>query len=145
MIWLALTEFMNNKKIRLETNSILNVLKFILTFPLIVILGVLAKIIDFYYIEIPLLFVTLIVALWFYRVSYKVKFKLDGFEACLKIKYNVFNYKFITLMVTDSQEKFILHEKTKSDFISLCQERNNFKVDCYLNLRKDGCPQILVE
>lgn len=122
----------------------LNFFKFLIVFPVLVMLGIITKILDFYYLEVVGLFVVLAIILWLFRIPYKGSFEYHDVKIDVKIMFNVFNYKFIKLTVIRGHECLTVREKTRANTSLISEDRWPFDIKIALEISNEQKPEVYV-
>lgn len=133
------------KTFKLKTNKFINVLRLFLIFPILVILGITAKVVSFYYLEIPILFAVFLSVLWFYRIAYVGKQKLDDGECLIGVKYNIFNFKFIKVSFSKNGKEYKYSSRTKDPVIVIRKLDLPLTIGVDLELKSNGEPEAYIE
>lgn len=97
---------------QLKTNKLLNIFKFIVTIPVILIVSLMTKVFSFYGLEFLAVGVFLVVLLWNYRIVYRGSLSKGKADCHAKVSVNVFGHKNIRL--SSNNEKLVERFSTKS-------------------------------
>jgi hypothetical protein len=111
-------------------------------FPILVVLGIITKILDFYYVEVIGLFAILAIVLWFFRVLYKGIVEYEGYKIEVKVRFNVFNYKFVKLNVIADEGCFTIYKKTKANSLLISDDKLPFNIRVALEISNAQKPEI---
>ncbi len=133
------------KTFKLKTNKFLNVLKLLFIFPVLVVLGIAAKVISFYYLELLMLVAIFLAILWFYRITYVNKHQLDDGTCLVRIRYNIFNFKFVKVSFSQNGKEHIHTARTKETVIVVGKPDIPLDVEINMDLKSIGEPEASIQ
>lgn len=133
------------KTFRLQTNKFLNVLKLLIMFPVLVFLGITAKVINFHHLELIILAITFLTILWFYRISYVGMQKVDNGEVKIRVSYNIFNSKFIKINMLLNGEKHVHTSQTSEITASFTNPDTSLSLELNMDLKSLKEPEVTIQ
>lgn len=132
------------KIVKLKTNIILNFSKFLVTFPILIVLGVTTKVFQFYYLELVVLVITLTIILWFFRVPYKCNLQHMGATIKVRVNFNIFNYKFIKIAIDFEEKRYLIKTRTNLPVLEFEKDELPFKIELKLAITKLQMPELVL-
>lgn len=132
------------KTIKLKTIRVINILKLLLIFPVLVVLGIVAKIVSFYYLELVILGFVFLAILWFYRITYIGKLKFDSGDCVIRVRFNIFNFKFVKIKVIHNGEDYKYTTHTKEQTLVIAKPIVPMRIELNMDLKANKEPEALI-
>ena len=98
---------------QLKTNRLLNIVKFLVAIPVILIVTLMTKVFSFYGAEFLAVGAFLVFLLWNFRVVYKGCLKSGDVDYTARVSVNVFGHK--NILLTSSNENLVKSISTKRE------------------------------
>lgn len=125
----------------LRTNLFINVTKFVLILPIILVNSLLFKIFDFYGVEWILTILIYAVLIWFYRINYLDNIKLKSKVLNISVKTNLLGFCFVKVKINGETIKklmtrnrdFFVEDKVKSLYIHFKVGNDRKKIEYKVN------------
>lgn len=133
-----------NKTLKLKTNKFLNIIKLLLAFPVLVILGITAKVISFYYLELLMLTVIFLSILWFYRITYSIKQKVEDGGLTIRVSYNIFNFKFIKISIAQDGKEYSYTSRTQEVTEVFTKPELSLHIEINMDLKAGNEPETFI-
>jgi hypothetical protein len=133
------------KTFKLKTNKFINVLKLLIIFPVLVVLGITAKVVSFYYLELLILAAVFLSILWFYRITYVGRQSLDDGECLVRIRYNIFNFKFVKVSLSLNGKNSKYAVRTRESTIIIGKPNIPLAIELNLDLKSNGEPETSIK